>query len=143
MINPTLMLEWLEGQLVDVLAQEGMPDWGGWYLGPDLPDLEFPETLGIYTPTAGAGEEAEGIVQLPGFQLRIRGIYEQTAQLLTLADAIDRALMFTAAGALWGTQIISVERTGGMFAPLVDDPRNKRVSVVCTYIVRDVIQVGS
>jgi hypothetical protein len=139
------MVTWLTDLVAAQTQTIGLGVWPpiSFVYGPIFPEHEYPEVLGVYTQTSGAAEESEGIVQRPGFQIRIRGLYDQVPALGQIANTIDLALIQINTEDLWGTRVLDVDRTGGMPAPLVDDERGRRVSFTCNYIIREAVQIGS
>lgn len=140
-MSPTLDYSLLAAWLTAQVAALSPPIT--FVVGPELPETEFPDILGFVTPMPGMPPEMEGVVRRPAFQVRLRTLVPYVSQALIQANAIDQALIFgDTAGPLWGTRIMSVENAGGEPVPLLEDGPNQRVSVVCTYIVREILQIG-
>lgn len=113
-------------------------------VGPETRKQQFPDTLGFINPTPGGAARSEGIERLPGFQVRIRTLAEYQSQALMQADLIDQALLFGDWGGpdlVWGTRIVAIEHSGGEPVPLPQDDTHDRVSVVCSYLAHEVVQI--
>lgn len=133
---------------------QALADWAGatvadlelapqFVVGPETAKHQMPDGLGFITPTPGAGGEAEGLIRFPAFQVRIRTLAEYVPQALAVANRLDQVLMFGQyVGTEWGTIVASADHTGGEPVPLIEDDRHNRISVVCTYIVREVLRVA-
>lgn len=112
-------------------------------VGPEVPETEFPDTLGFITATPGPSGGMEDVERWGGFQVRIRTLYPYVNAALMQADVIDQALLFgpDPYGPLWGTQIQGVQRSGGQPIPLLEDGPHQRISVICTYLAREIVRV--
>lgn len=135
MINWDQLAAWCTTQV----AQFDLPTV--FVVGPETKKNLFPDSSGFVTPTPGAPAEAEGVIRLPGFQVRFRTPSEYLGTTMAQADLLDNALIFGDWGVnIWGTRILSIDHTGGGPYPLPEDEPHDRVSVVCTYIAREAIQ---
>lgn len=138
MINATLLAQWCQ-EIVSGTDQA--PEFK---VSPGtsviIPELQYPDNLGLVTMMSGSGTEMEGATRKPAFQLKIRGLLPYYDEIALQADMIDRQLMSGPWGALWGTWINSVDHVGGEPAPDVDDASAQRVVFTCAYIVREILQ---
>lgn len=138
MIDPVLMALWLSALL------SGQPQAPNFAVGPNRPELEFPDNLGIVTPMPGPGSGTEGLIDFPVFQIRIRGLTPYYAQLANQANMVDQALVFGLYPAnIWGSRILTVGRPGSGPVPVNEDPTNQRISFMCNYLVTEAISIGS
>lgn len=134
MIRAQDLADWCASQ---VSLMEQAPSFA---VGPVVPELEFPDNLGIITMMPGAGTEMDDVVRRPAFQVKVRGLLDYYDQIAEQANTIDLALMRGPWGALWNTWIMSIEHVGGEPAPSVDDAVAKRITFDCVYIVREILQ---
>lgn len=138
MIDPVLMAMWATAVL------QGQPQAPRFEVGPPRPELEFPDNLGMITPMPGPGSTTEGLIDLPVFQIRVRGLAPYLLQLANQANILDQALVFGVYPAnIWGTRILAVTRSGSGPVPINEDEANQRISYLCNYLVTEAISIGS
>lgn len=138
MIDPDLMALWLSAVLT------GQPQAPTFAVGPDRPELEFPDNLGIVTPMPGPSSSTEGLIDYPVFQIRIRGLAPYRFQLANQANMVDQYLLFGVYPAnIWGSRILAVARSGSGPVPIAEDEVNQRISYMCNYVVTEAISIGS
>jgi hypothetical protein len=131
MIDPALLVTWLNG----VALELEIP----FKRGPRQPEFGNGDLLGLVTMLEGSGESLEGIGAGPSFQLRIVGREHQQDALYRSAHAVDAALRFGDYPAeLWGTQVVTVNWSGGGPSELLEDEYD-RIAYVCTYNVLEAI----
>jgi len=111
-------------------AQVGL-DPGNVFIGPYVPDE--PALALIVTLNGGLEPRAEGAIDVPGFQVRMRGEPEDYASAEALARAVDVALMSASMVDIGDTTVLAFSRTGG--PPDPDPPDNgDRTTFVCNYL---------
>lgn len=103
--------------------------------GPYIPDM--PHRVAVITPIAGAGETLNGLGDISGFQLLVRGDPNDPPSAERLARGADRAIRFSpfpmdVAGGL--LRLARVMRSGGGPAVLAMEDDADRVSLTCNYL---------
>lgn len=111
-------------------------------LGPYVPSM--PNRIAVATFTPGAGLTNEGVLDRPGFQLRVRGWQGEAARgddyTHRMAMQFDRDILFadfpTTVTAPDGDSayLLRVTRAGGGPAPLGNADQGGRLEFVCTYL---------
>lgn len=106
------------------------------FKGPYLPDE--PDRLGLVTTIPGPGLQAEGVIDVGGFQLLIRGRQDPKSRDSTAerdALAADRLILRAPlpAEVAPGVRLLPVNRSGGRPTPLPQEDGD-RIAFVCTYL---------
>lgn len=106
----------------------------GYYSGPNI-EVEDSELHVIVTGLAGLGFDAEGVLDIPGYQLRTIGKSGNLEDAERFAVELDQAVL---AGPfpmdVAGKRVVMIGRTGGAPAPLPLDETN-RSNWVCSYLI--------
>lgn len=132
MISLRDLVAWHEAQTLPITF--------GWFPGPRQPEYGVGDNVGVVTPTAGPGDDLEGIGDWFGFQTKLIGTETQFDELQQSAMALDRILRLELAVPLdlWGTRVRAVVRSGG--APdMVQEDERDRISFVGNYLVHELI----
>lgn len=131
-------VEWTAVEMIEWLAALGIGPRLAVDLemveGPYVPDM--PDRVGVVTPVAGAGESMDGVSDMPGFQLLVRGDQGDPSSGYRLALAADRRIRFDSFPATTpcGLRLVRVVRSGGGPALLPREDDGDRVTAVCTYL---------
>jgi len=130
-------LEWTSASVITWLAQLGIgPDLDldlPVFSGPYIP--EMPPLLAVVTTISGAGEAMDGVSDIPGFQLLVRGLPNQPVSAEYAARRADTLIRFapfpmdTA-----GFRLVRAMRTGGAPAVLGGEDDGDSTIVVCNYL---------
>lgn len=108
----------------------------GYYRGPDLEAVDDPDLHVIVTGLAGAGFDAEQVLDRPGVQLRTVGVVGNKEDAEIFATELDKAVTggpfptFIA-----GKRVVTIGRVGGAPSPLPLDATN-RSNYVCSYLIQ-------
>lgn len=125
MLDAALLRDWLNAVPLDL----DVP----FERGPRVREFGNADISGLVTMVPGPGELMDGVGDYSSFQVRLTSREANQEQLRKSAFQLDTALRFGDYPAdLWGTWIVSVERTGGAPSELETDEHD-RVSYVCTY----------
>lgn len=121
-------ISWLAGLGITVPLFDGAADRREW----DLLDR-----VGVVTPTSGPGLILQGIGDVTGFQLRVRGDQNNPGAAQRLALDADRRILAAPTPVTVGrTRLQWVTRAGGRPTPLSPTPDDGgRSEYTCNYLV--------
>jgi hypothetical protein len=102
------------------------------YRGPELQD-DDPNTYVLLTRYGGAGFDADGVLDVIGWQVRIVGGQYDYDIAEGVADAIDIAFISHASGEIEGLHVVEIARVGGAPSVLMVDDANRH-HFVCSYL---------
>jgi len=128
--TPQVAAEWVAGIAADA-GETGLVVEPG----PDVPDM--PDRVVVVTATSGAGEAMDGLMERPGFQLRVRGLQNDDNDAASLALRLDKHLRFATPATVAGVRVKAVQRLGDrptLLGGVGDDAG--RSTYTSTYIVK-------
>lgn len=128
-ISTTALVDWASEQ---VLSLDPFP----FRRGPWRPDYDrFGDRVGLISMSSGLGEDVEGVLYRPSFQVFMRSHSREADSLEKSVFEMDRFLRFgNYPHELWGTRTLEVTWSGGAPETLEEDGP-ELVSYVCTYII--------
>lgn len=133
----TAPLEWTSGSVVTWLSMLGigsnldldLPV----YSGPYIP--EMPTMLAVVTTISGAGESMDGVGDIPGFQLMVRGRPNDPVSAEYAARRADTLIRFAPFPMdVAGFRLVRALRSGGAPAVLGGEDNGDSTILTCNYL---------
>ncbi len=123
------VIEWLTGLGIGSGLDLDVPLFSGPYI-PEMPPL-----LGVVTTTSGAGEAMDGVSDIPGFQLMVRGLPNLPVSAEAAARRADYLIRFAPFPMdVAGFRLVRALRSGGAPSVLGGEDDGDSTIVVCTYL---------
>lgn len=104
-------------------------------VGPEIPDM--PDVLGVVTAEPGQGLINEGLFEIVGFRVQVRGSQNRHSDVASYAKQIDHMIDFgDYPHELWGSYVITAYRGGGGPTPAPLD-NGRRIIYTCSYLAQE------
>lgn len=131
-------LEWTSASVIEWLGTLGISATGSElelpvFSGPYIP--EMPHLLAVVTTISGAGESMDGVGDIPGFQLLIRGRQNDPISAEYAARRADTLIRFAPFPVdVAGFRLVRALRSGGAPAVLGGEDDGDSTILVCNYL---------